>query len=473
MANEAVLENNLTEGSVMKKMISFAWPLFIANLLVTFYNIVDTLIIGMFESSVGISAVTTGGQLLNLLTNVGMGFSGGGQILISQLKGSKNDKALCSAIGALITLLTLIGLLFTVLGLCITPLGLRLLNTPAEAWDGARGYMLVTSIGLVFMYISFALSSIMRGLGDSKRPMLFTAVAAVINVILDFLCVGPLHMGAFGAGLATTIAIVCSVVFALVYLYRRKELFSFDFKPESFRLRRRWLKEYMRLGIPMALQTSVVSLTLSYVLSLVNAYGVAASSAIGVGNKLINVCCMPYHAVGTAAGSICGQCVGAGKLDRVKETVDKAMLINFCVAAVTTVIILVCPEPLIRLFDKNPEVVEICRMFLRLHIIHNCAMAIFNSHSAAAIGVGNTTLSAIAFITDGVILRLSLCLLFTKVFDMGLFGIILATAVAPVGADAIFGTYYWGGFWRKAGKKRYEMLQEHPEGEAVPELPAE
>ena len=270
-------------------------------------------------------------------------------------------------------------------------------------------------------------------------------------------------MGPFGAGLATAIAILCSLIFAVIYLYRRKELFAFDFKAASFKLDRRWTKEYFRLGLPMALQMSVVNLTLSYVLSLVNSYGVAASSAIGIGSKLINVCCMPYQAVGTAAGSICGQCVGAGKFDRVKETVDKATLINLCVAVISTLVIVFAPDPLIRLFDTTPEVMDICRLYLRLHIIHNVAMVIFNSHSAVCTGVGNTTLSAIAFMTDGVFLRLSLCLLFTYVFDMGLFGIILATAVAPVGADTIFATYYWGGFWRKAAKKRHAMLTEQRE----------
>ncbi|MBR6562068.1 MAG: MATE family efflux transporter [Oscillospiraceae bacterium] len=466
------LENNFTEGSVLKTMVKFAWPLFLANMLTTFYNVVDTLIIGMFDGSVGISAVTTGGQILNLLTTVGMGFSNGGQILISQLKGARDQKSLNSAIGSLLTLCTIIGLLLSVVGLFGTQLGLRLLNTPAEALEGATDYMQITSIGLVFMFLNLALSAIMRGLGDSKRPLLFTAISAGINVVLDFLFVGPLHMGAFGAGLATMLAIVCSVLFALVYLYRRREHFSFDFKRRSFLLLPRWLKEYLRLGIPLALQSSVINLTLSYVLSLVNVYGVAASSAVGIGGKLINVCCMPYFAVSTAAGSICGQCVGAGKLDRVKKTIDTTMLINFCITAVTTVVIVFCPDPIIHLFDKNPEVVDICRLYLRLHIIHNASMAIFSSHGAACTGVGNTTLSAIAYLTDGVFLRLTLCLLFTRVFDMGLFGIIFATAVAPVGADIIFATYYWGGFWRKAGKRRYEMLNAAAESTAAPE-PAE
>lgn len=469
MAN--TLDSNLTEGSVFKKMISFAWPLFVANVLTTLYNLVDTLIIGMFESTVGISAVTTGGQFISLLSTVGMGFANGGQVLISQLKGSDNKKSVCTAFGCFITLCTLLGAFFALCGLSLTPTALRLLNTPPEAVAGARGYMLVTSIGLFFMFVGFGLNSAMRGLGDSVRPMIFIGIAAIVNIILDLIMVGPLHMGAFGAGLATTIAIFFSVVFSVVYLYRRKEIFVFDFKPESFKLRRQWVKEYARLGIPMALQTSVVSLTLTYVLSLVNSYGVAASSAIGIGNKLINVCCMPYHAVSAAASSICGQCVGAGKFGRVKETVDKASLVNLCVAAITTVIIVFIPDPIIKLFDTNPEVVDICRLFLRLHIIHNLAMVLFNSHSAACTGVGNATLSAIAYIVDGVILRLSLCLLFTKVFDMGLFGIILSTAVAPVGAISIFAIYYWGGFWRKAGQKRYEMLK--AQNEKATEAPAE
>lgn len=455
---EKRLEANLTEGSVISKLLHFAWPLFIANLLVTMYNIVDTLVLGLYEGSVGISAVTTGGQLLHLLSNVGMGFAGGGQILIAQLKGANDEEGLCKSIGSLITLCAGCGLIVGIIGVFVTPLALQLLNTPEAAWQGAHDYMLVTSIGLVFLFANNALNSVMRGLGDSIRPMLFVAVATIINIILDLIMVGPMGLGAMGAAVATVIAFIASDIFGLVYLYRNRNRFAFDFKLDSFKPRFKWIREHLRLGIPMSLQSSVISITVAYVISLVNVYGVAASSAVGIGGKLINVCCMPYFAVGTAAGAICGQSVGAGKLDRVKETVDKTMCINLCVAAVTTVLIVFIPDPFIHFFDTDPEVVEICRMYLRLHIVHNCCMAIFNAQSAASMGVGNTTLSAIAYIVDGVVLRLALCLLFTRVIPLGLFGIIMATAVAPIGALAIFATYYWSGLWRKAGKRRFESL---------------
>ena len=452
------LESNLTEGNVTRKLVSFAWPLFVANLLVTLYGIVDTLVVGFFDGSVGISAVTTGSQLMNILMFIGMGFANGGQVLVSQLKGAGDKEGLCKAIGSLITLCAVSGLVIGVIGAAITPIALHLLNTPAEAWDGARDYMIITSLGMVFMYISYAFNSTMRGLGDSRRPMLFIGVATIMNMILDVILVGPLKMGARGAALATVFAIFCSALFAFVYLFRRREIFVFDFKPDSFKLRGRWVKEHLRLGIPMALQSSVINISLAYVMSLVNVYGVAASSAVGIGGKLINVCCMPYHSTGTAAGSMCGQNVGAGKLDRVRETVNKTMLINLCVTALTACIIVFIPDPIIHLFDRNAEVADICRLYLQLHLVHNAMQALFNAQNAACLGVGNTFLSAVAFITDGVVLRLAMCLLFTYVWPLGLFGVILATAVAPVGAEIIFGVYYWGGFWRKAGERRYALL---------------
>lgn len=459
------LESNLTEGNVTGKLLSFAWPLFVANLLVTFYGIVDTLVVGHFDGSAGISAVTTGSQLMNILMFIGMGFANGGQVLIAQLKGADDNDGLCKAIGSLVTLCTLSGLVVGAIGALITPMALRLLNTPAEAWNGARDYMIITSLGMVFMFISYAFNSTMRGLGDSRRPMLFIGVATVMNMILDVIFVGPLRMGARGAALATVFAIFCSALFAFLYLFRRKAQFAFDFKLNSFKLRRRWVGEHLRLGIPMALQSSVINISLAYVMSLVNVYGVAASSAVGIGGKLISVCCMPYHSTGTAAGAMCGQCVGAGLLDRVRETVNKTVCINLAVTVLTAVVIVFVPDVIIHLFDTNEEVVEICRLYLRLHLVHNTMQALFNAQNAACLGVGDTMLSAVAFITDGMVLRLAMCLIFTYVLHWGLFGVILATAVAPVGAEIIFGVYYWGGFWRRSGEKRYALLSRQPEAQ--------
>lgn len=208
----------------------------------------------------------------------------------------------------------------------------------------------------------------MRGLGDSTRPLVFIGIAAVTNIILDIIFVGPLNMGAGGAAIATIIAQAISVLFGIVYLYRRRENFIFDFKPGSFMPQKRWVKELFRIGIPMMIQMSAINLSLSYVFSLVNVYGVTASAAVGIGGKFLRLFIMPQQAMSTASTAMAGQNIGDGKLNRVKTIVDMTLAINLGVMALSAIIVFMLPEPLIRVFDKDPEVVELCTFYLKIHM---------------------------------------------------------------------------------------------------------
>jgi len=442
------LENNLTEGSILQKLIAFATPILLGNILQTLYSLVDTLVVGQFEGTVGISAVTVGSQLTFLLTTVGMGFANGGQIVIAQLKGADDERGQREVIGALLTMSAIGGVLVGVLGVGVHGLALKLFNTPAESWVQAKDYMIITSAGLIFVFLYNATSCIMRGLGDSTRPLLFIAIASVSNIILDVIFVGPLGMGAAGAAWATVAAQALSAAFGFVFLYRRRDRFVFDFKRESFALKRKWVSELCRMGIPMMIQMSAINLSMSVMMSLVNVYGLAASATLGIGNKITQVCCMPYHAMSTAGSAMCGQNIGAGKHDRVKKVVSLTLLINLVITAVTTVVIFLIPEQLVAVFDKDPQVIELCTLFLKLHVINNSCQGLFSAFNSSCLGCGNAPLSTVAFLTDGVVLRLSLCLIFTYLFHMGLFGLFLANAIAPVGAALILGIYHYSGKWR-------------------------
>ena len=447
------LENDLTEGNILKKLVGFATPILLANILQTLYSLVDTLVVGQFEGTVGISAVTVGSQLSFLLTTVGMGFSSGGQIVIAQLKGAGDKKGQKEIIGALLSLSAIVGIIVGIIGVAIYSPALKIFNTPAESWKQAGDYMIITSIGMIFVFLYNATSCIMRGLGDSTRPLIFIAIASVVNIILDILFVGPLGMGVAGAAWATIAAQAASAAFGFVYLYRRRERFVFDFKLSSFALKKKWVKELCRMGIPLMIQMSAINLSMSVMLSLVNVYGLAASATIGIGNKITQVCCMPYHAVDTAGCAMCGQNIGAGKPERVKKIVNIVLLANMAVTVVTTIIILLIPEKLVAIFDKDPEVIELCTLFLKLHIINNLCQGLFTAYNCSCLGSGNALLSTIAFLTDGVVLRLSLCIILTFVFDMGLFGLFLANAVAPAGAALILGAYHYSGKWQTFKKR--------------------
>jgi putative MATE family efflux protein len=331
---------------------------------------------------------------------------------------------------------------------------LSIMNTPAEAWDQARDYMIITSVGMVLQFIFNAISAVMRGLGDSTRPLVFVAIASIANIILDIIFVGPMGMGAGGAGLATTIAIGISAAFGVVYLYRRRKGFVFDFKLDSFKVRKKWMVELIRMGIPQMIQMLAINLSVTFVLAMANAYGVAASATIGVGNKVLNIFTMPANAMGTASTAMTGQNVGAGKLDRVKKILNWTVLINICFGALSAVAFGLFPEVFVKIFDDSADVVRYCSDFLQIHILFCFGISFITAYNGPCLGVGNSILSTVGFLVDGVVARLALCILFTKVFDFGLYGLFWANAMGPLFGASIFVVYYYTGAWKRYYHKR-------------------
>ena len=456
----ATLEQDLTQGNVVRKLLIFGIPMFAANVLTTLYSIVDMIIVGQFIGSTGISAVTTGSQFMFILTCVGMGFANGGQVLIAQLKGADNRDGQRKIIGTMLSLSLLIGLVVSLIGVIAVNPGLGMLNTPPEAWDQAKDYMIITSAGMFLQFLFNAISAIMRGLGDSTRPLIFVAIAASVNIVLDIIFVGPLHMGAGGAGLATTIAVGLSAAFGIAFLFRRRESFVFDFSRDSFRIRKVWVKELMRMGIPQIVQMLAINISLTFVLALANAYGVAASATIGVGNKILNVFTMPANAMGTASVSMAGQNVGAGKLDRVKTVLRWTLVINLFFSVLAAICFALFPEWLVRIFDRSDDIVQYCTDFLRIHIIFCFGLGLITTYNAPVLGSGNAILSTVGFLTDSVVARLAMCVLFTMVFDFGLYGLFWANALGPLFGAVIFMVYYYSGAWKRYKRAPAEKAEQ-------------
>ena len=246
------------------------------------------MVIGQFVGSTGLSAVSVGSDILQLLTMLCMGFASAGQIMIAQYVGAGRRQEITYTIGTMFSLITLIALCFSTIGIAFAGPILGLLNTPPEAMGEARAYSVTCYCGLVFIYGYNTVSAILRGMGDSKRPFLFISIAALINVVLDLLFVAGFGMGAMGAALATVIGQAVSFFSSLIYLYRRRESFGFDFQPRSFAIRKDQAIPLVKLGGPMALQHGVIMISVIFVNSHANAYGLIVSAVNGVGGKLRN-----------------------------------------------------------------------------------------------------------------------------------------------------------------------------------------
>ncbi len=401
---------NLTEGSIWKALLLFAGPIVLTNLIQQLYSTVDLVIIGRFVGNTGTVGVSTGGELSDLMTPVAASFAAAGQIYIAQLAGAKDQKNLRSAIGTLITLLLLLSCLFMSAALIFHGGILSALNCPEEAFAEASSYMMITALGMPFIFAYNGICSILRGLGESKRPLFFVIVAAVCNLFLDLLLVVVFKMGAAGTAIATVASQIGAAGAAFWYLYKNRSLFSFRFDRSFFRIEGHALKVILTLGIPQLVRVFSVQFSMLWVKAHINAFGLISSATYSVGNKIEKFMNIFIQGIDGASGAIIGQNLGARKHDRVikvvRTTLTAALGVSLCVAAV----FLFASKPLYSIFTSDPEVIAYGAVFLRIMALASLVSAFSISFKAVATGSGAAALCLLIGVLDGVC-RIGICLI--------------------------------------------------------------
>ena len=445
---EKTLIRDLTQGNPMKRLLSFAFPFVLANLLQQAYNIADMMIVGRFVGSAGLSAASAGGELAAMFLFFAIGFSSAGQIVISQHIGARERERVGHTVGTMMIFNLLISAVFTVLSVAICDWLIDVIQVPPEARDYAHDYCIVYYLGMIPVFGYNVISSILRGMGDSKHPFIFIAIAAVLNIILDLIFVGPLKMACFGAALATVLSQSLSFVVALVFLYRNRGRMGFDLDRRSFRIDGRELRGIVKLGFPLSIQSVAISVSMLFIARYINSYGVVASAATAVGNKLTLVATICCAAMMTAGNSIVAQNFAARKLDRVRTTLVDILIINVGFCALLALIFALFPEQVFALFDTNPEVLAMSHPYVPI-----CALNLFGLATRAAAlafvnGIGHSRLSFIAGFIDGIIARIGLSLLFGLAMGMGVRGFWLGSSLAGLVIGAIGFVYYFFGNWK-------------------------
>ena len=448
--SEKSMRKDLTEGSVPKLLLTFAAPLFVSNALQAVYNIVDMIVVGQVIGGSGMSAVSTGGNILHLLTFVAMGFSSAGQVIIAREVGMRNNDAVKKTIGTLFTLLFAIAVVISVGCYVFRDPLLQVVNKPAEAYQYTMDYTVICILGLIFIYGYNVVSAIMRGMGDSKRPFMFVAIAAVINILLDIVFVAFLNMEVAGAAWATVIGQSFSFIFAMVYLYRHKEGFDFDFQPKSFIPDGKAMEKIVALGVPMALQSAAISISQTVVAAWVNSFGLIASAIAGIIGKLNMMMGILSNSITTAAASMVGQNLGARKYDRIPKILAWGSGSALFLAVIAAVIVKMHPETIFGLFTSDAAVLTEASVII-LPVILNFIGAATRCFAFGIInGSGNSKLNLCVAILDGMIARIGLAYLLGWVFAMGPKGFWLGDALAGFMPMVIGGTYYLLGGWREA-----------------------
>ena len=443
------LIKDLTVGPITPVLLKFAYPVMLANLLQTAYSMIDMIIVGKFVGNIGLSAVSVGGDIMHFFTFVGMGFSLAGQIMISHYVGAGERKALNEVIGTLFTFVLSVGAAFTVISLVFAKQFLSLLNVPELAYDGALAYVVCSSAGMVFIFGYNMVSAALRGMGDSKHPMLFICLAAVVNVVLDLVFIAGFDMGAFGAALATVIGQGLSFLLCLGYLYRNRELIGFDFKLKSFRISREPMKTILRLGIPITIQNSASSISMLFVGSFVNSYGVVTSAVTGVGNKLNSIALIVANAMNTSGAAIIGQSFAAGKTERVKSVFYHVFCFDLIFVTTLSVCMLLFPEQIFSIFDSSAEVLAMSHIYAPVAAISFMGFA-FRSPSLGLInGLGHSKINFLMGVVEGFVLRIGLVYLLGVVFNLGIRGFWYGSTIASYGYGIVVFPYFFSGAWKK------------------------
>lgn len=441
---------DLTQGSVSRQLIKFATPFLLSNLLQALYSVADMIIVGQFCGKTGITGVSIGSQINILVTGAALGLSVGGTVLIAQYGGQKLFKEQRKTIGTMTTLYIILAVVLTVVMLLLCDPLLQLLNTPASAYTEAKNYYNICMGGMVFMFLYNAISGVLRGMGDSKRPLHFVLIAAIANVVLDLLLVGKFGMASAGAAWATISAQALSVVISLIYLAKKK--FFEEYKLSDFKISKEKLGPLMRIGLPSSIQSLVVSLSFLTLTALVNSLPNAevASACQGIGGKINSFAILPGLAISSAISSMAGQNIGAGEFDRAKKTMKIGMVMAFAISVVVFAVVNIFPEFLIRLFDSEPEVIETGARYIRLISFDYLFACIMFCLNGLAIAAGSTYIALINAFCNGILIRVPLAYFLVNVMGLGFDGIALSMGFASLGGIIIGAIYVQSGKWKKS-----------------------
>ena len=348
-------QSDFTQGSILKKLVTFMMPVLGALILQAAYGAVDLLVVGRFGSTSGLSAVSTGSQVLNLVTFVVIQTAMGITVLIARYLGEKKPEQIGSVIGGSAIVFTIISVvLFVVMVGFARPISI-LMQAPTEAVDLTATYVRICGAGIFFIVAYNLLSAIFRGLGDSKSPLLFVLVACIINIFGDLALVAGLHMDAAGAAIATVAAQACSVVFAVILLMKKQ--LPFEITKKDFRLNIQ-CQRFLEIGLPLALQEFLTQMSFLALCAFVNRLGLEASSGYGVACKIVNFAMLVPSALMQSMASFVSQNVGAGKLKRARQSMLTGIGVGLVVGCFVFALVMLKGDVLTGFFSTDEAVIQ-------------------------------------------------------------------------------------------------------------------
>ncbi len=411
--------NDLTRGSIVGNILVFSLPYMLAYFLQILYGLADLFVVGQYGSVHDTTAVSNGGQIMYMVTVVIIGLAMGSTVCIGRSVGAGDKDLVGRTIGNTFKLFFLISLGLTGVLLLLRHHIVGWIATPAAAVSGTLDYLVICFLGVPFIAFYNVISSVFRGMGDSRTPMYLVAVACVVNIVLDYVFIGCFSMGPAGAALGTTLSQAFSVVVAAVAIYRHRA--SLHLRRESFRFNRRTVSAILRIGTPVSLQDGFIQVSFVAIMVIANMRGLTDAAAVGIVEKFIGLLFIVPSSMLSTVSAVSAQCIGAGKLDRARLTLKWALCVTVGVGFVAAVICQFIPHLAIRVFTDDATVIASGADYLRSYSwdcmiagVHFCFTGFFTACGRSLVAFAHNVLSII-------VVRLPLCYILSVAYAATLF----------------------------------------------------
>ena len=423
------MERNLTTGSVFKNIVILSLPYFLSYFLQTLYGLADLFIIGQYEGVASTTAVSVGSQVMHMLTVMIVGLAMGTTVSIGRAVGAGDQKRMSACVGNTVTLFMLVSVVLTAaLVLLVDPI-VSGMSTPAEAVDGTARYLTVCFIGIPFITAYNIISSIFRGMGDSKSPMYFIAVACAANIALDYLFMGAMRLGPVGAALGTTLAQAISVLVAFIAIRRRR---SVAVSRGDLRPRRDVMGQILGIGMPVALQDGLIQIAFILITVIANLRGLTDAAAVGIVEKLISFLFLVPSSMLSTVSAIGAQNIGAGDYGRAKQTMWYAIGIAVGFGIIVCILFQFIAEPVVGLFTSDEGVIAAGGQYMHGYIFDCLFAGIHFCFSGYFCACGKSMISFIHNILGVALVRVPGAYLMSKMFPATLLPMGLATAAGSI-----------------------------------------
>ena len=451
------MEKNLTTGSVLRTVLMFSVPYLLSYFLQTLYGMADLFIIGQFEGVASTTAVSIGSQVMHMLTVMIVGLSMGSTVAIGQAIGANDKRKAAVSIGNTVTLFLSLSVVLTAVLLALVKPIVQVMSTPEQAVAGTESYLTVCFLGIPLITAYNIISAIFRGLGDSKSPMYFIAVACVMNIGLDYLFMGALAMGPVGAALGTTLSQGCSVVISLVFIAKKNS--GIAVKKNDLSPVRPAMGQILRVGVPVALQDGFIQISFLLITVIANSRGLTDAAAVGIVEKIISFLFLVPSSMLSTVSSLGAQNFGAGKPQRAKRTLAYAVAISLCFGLCIALMVQFFAEPIVGLFTDvsrtdGQDVIRLGGQYIRGYVWDCVFAGIHFSFSGYFCACGKSMLSFLHNVISIVLVRVPGAYLTSMLFPTTLLPMGLATAAGSLVSVLVCLIAYWMITHPKSGAQR-------------------